>query len=169
MARKIWLYLVLMVLAGCARAPLPPAPEVERIEEYAVRARILSKKGYDNPYAPVDVVLAWGPLLPTETTQEATVLQDDRWGWVMANNNDVPRDILQRNTANTHLITLDRAQREAVSRLRAGQTAYFEGHLANVKFADGKQMNSSVSREDVGNHACEVLVVKKITIIDDGS
>jgi hypothetical protein len=60
-----------------------------------------------------------------------------------------------------HLIPADGQVRDALERVRRGQLVHLEGFLVDASRADGWQWHSSLSREDTGNGACELVYVER--------
>ena len=76
---------------------------------------------------------------------------------------------MESHAANVHVISADKTVAKAVSSLRAGQIATMKGYLVNVSKADGFRWNSSLTRDDSGNGACELFYVQAIRISDQPS
>ena len=69
-----------------------------------------------------------------------------------------PDDIV-RNSANMHMVPADKAAADALSRVRAGEQVRIDGWLLRIDGDDGFRWQSSLSREDVGSGACELVLV----------
>jgi hypothetical protein len=69
--------------------------------------------------------------------------------------------------SNNHLITDNDAIREKIAKVGIGDQVHIKGMLVDYRelIANGGWRNTSLVRTDDGNGACEVLFVKKLTIL----
>ena len=113
--------------------------------------------------AGLDVAFGWGPVA------SATVLRrlhfhlkrryvSVRWGQALPLG---PRQVMN-HLANHHLIAADADVARTLGRIRPGDLVTLEGDLVDVS-VDGQLMRTSLSRTDIGNGACEVLYVERVT------
>lgn len=63
-----------------------------------------------------------------------------------------------------HLIPADAGVRAMLDRVRPGEVVRIEGFLVDASRPDGWHWNSSLTREDTGNGACELVYVESLTI-----
>ena len=73
-----------------------------------------------------------------------------------------PGEIVQ-SSANMHMIPSDRTVASALRDVRPGQRVRIEGWLVQVDANDGWHWRSSLTREDTGDGACEVVYVCSIS------
>jgi hypothetical protein len=78
----------------------------------------------------------------------------------------IPSDEIVCSAANVHVISANRTVANAVSKLRAGQLVAMRGYLVNVSGPEGFHWNTSLSRDDSGDGACEVFYVQEILVSD---
>jgi hypothetical protein len=76
--------------------------------------------------------------------------------------------------SNNHLIPSDRNIERKMAGVNIGDQIRIKGYLANYKTTDenGRETgwrNTSISREDVRNGACEIIYVNEIEIIKRGN
>jgi hypothetical protein len=76
--------------------------------------------------------------------------------------------------SNNHLISEDSNIEKQVSRVNIGDQIHIKGYLANYEISDkdGKLQsfrNTSTTREDSGNGACEIIYVNEIETIEKGN
>lgn len=64
------------------------------------------------------------------------------------------------------MIPADAAVRAAMERVRVGELVHLEGFLVDASRADGWQWHTSMTRDDTGNGACELVYVESLSIID---
>jgi hypothetical protein len=69
------------------------------------------------------------------------------------------------HSANTHLIPATKAIAKQLAQIDQDDLIYLKGHLVEVKAADGWMWRSSLSRDDTGNGACELMLVEEVRVI----
>ncbi|HNY47676.1 MAG TPA: hypothetical protein PKN64_12015, partial [Casimicrobium sp.] len=69
-----------------------------------------------------------------------------------------------RSSANMHLIPSDTAVKKVLSAARVGNVVAIEGHLVDAKSDSGWSMTTSLTREDSGAGACEIVYVRRASI-----
>ena len=141
------------------------------IAEYKITAIVLSKKNYwyDGDYgiiAPYDLSLAWGALSFKQSYSQIKVRQGYRsTSWTI--NRDCLLDdyFIQTHLSNVHIIPDNDYIRKQISHLRKYDRVYMEGYLVRYDLFEKNResyVESSLSREDLGDHACELFLVKYI-------
>lgn len=137
---------------------------------YVVTARVLSRETYSidafASAAPVDLALGWGLMSDSATLASLAVSQGARFYLVRWD--DAPPaepQELMRHSANTHLIPADGAIERRLRRVRTGQVVRLEGTLVDARRDDGWSIRTSLTRDDTGAGACEVLYVKRVEIV----
>ncbi|MDP8255566.1 MAG: hypothetical protein P9M14_07455 [Candidatus Alcyoniella australis] len=137
---------------------------------YAVAARIGGRKRYGGEWparlARYDLLLLWGELA-TQPIDDIEFKQEMRWYSFRLPRNS-PRDLqyVSRHSANNHMIPGSSNLRRAISRLDEGDIVLLEGYLVDISGEyDGGPIywNSSRTREDGGNGACEVFLLTSLT------
>ena len=68
------------------------------------------------------------------------------------------------HSANMHMIPKDEAVQEVLERVRKGDVVYIRGKLVRVNTTDGWHWSSSLSRNDTGKGACEIIYVEEVDI-----
>jgi hypothetical protein len=149
------------------------APEDYRItalDEYAVTAMVMSRKRYwldrQSDLSPVDFLLGWGQVTVEPNLSGISYRQDGRWGNTRFRYDAInlkPREI-NLATANTHMIPEygNREVKRRIMRARRGDVLTMRGYLVRVDSTDGWYWESSRTRRDWGNHACELFYVTEI-------
>jgi hypothetical protein len=61
-----------------------------------------------------------------------------------------------------HLIPANDQVREALDRVNSGSTVSLRGFLVEARGEDGWRWRSSMSREDTGDGACELILVTDV-------
>jgi hypothetical protein len=75
----------------------------------------------------------------------------------------IPQHEIEIHAANTHIIPADDIIRRQLSNIKVGQLVKIKGLLVEAKRANGWHWRSSLSREDVGNGACELIYVTQLS------
>ena len=138
---------------------------------YAIHARVLHTKRYwvdGDKLVPYDVALGWGPMSDQSVLDRLDISQTNRFFFYQWRDEPPisPHDIMC-NAANVHVISANKTIAKTVSKLREGQLVAMRGYLVNVSGPDGFHWNTSLSREDSGNGACEIFYVQEIIVSND--
>ena len=136
---------------------------------YNITARILSREDYHfdalSELVPEDLALGWGPMSDNAVLAHFEITQGARfYTWEPRGPLPVGRDVVISHSANTHLIPADRDVRARLARLRVGQVVHLSGTLVDAKRDDGAYFSTSLTREDSGAGACEVLLVEQAEV-----
>ncbi|GAA4998358.1 hypothetical protein FNZ56_12445 [Pseudoluteimonas lycopersici] len=174
--------------AGC---PLPPlvargAPPLQsdvpaslapfRLEDaslqplagFSVEARVLSRKDYgfgrEAEFSPTDLALGWGRMGDDAVLDRLDIRQSSRWyRYRWRGDPPIPPREIIRSSANMHMIPADPTVAAALHAVRPGQRVRIDGWLVQVDASDGWHWRSSLTREDTGSGACEVVYVCSIS------
>jgi hypothetical protein len=76
----------------------------------------------------------------------------------------LPVQEITRHSANMHMVPADSRIKQKLKRLREGDIVELEGYLVRADAKDGWHWVSSLTREDSGNGACELVWVKDISV-----
>lgn len=143
--------------------------QLHPLASFQLTARVLSREDYrsgrEADLSPVDIAFGWGPMSDSAVLQHISISQGNRWYHWQASG-DVPITLreIEVHSANMHLIPANRAVEKTILSLRKGQLVTLQGHLVRVEAADGWHWNSSLTREDTGNGACEVIHVESLAV-----
>ncbi|KRF00369.1 hypothetical protein ASG87_13645 [Frateuria sp. Soil773] len=131
---------------------------------FALTARVLSRKDYHDAgaaLAPLDLALGWGPMSDSTVLKDIRISQSGRFYWWHVDAFPIPRRAIETHSANMHLIPADDGVRDALDRIRPGQLLHLEGFLVDASRPDGWQWHTSMTRDDTGNGACELVYVER--------
>lgn len=140
---------------------------------YRIYAMVMSKcrywMGWDRDLVPYDLALAWNELMLPENQKDISYTQSNRWYYYQFNPQKFPlqQNYINTHSANHHIIPANKKVFEAIDKVRNKEKIYMEGYLVNVKgTVDGREVgrNSSLTRNDTGEGACEVFYVKKAVL-----
>jgi hypothetical protein len=132
---------------------------------FSLQARILGREDYslgnESRFSPTDLALGWGPMATEGMAERLGVTQGSRWyryRWG-SEGPPLPPATIARNSANMHLVPADAAVAAAIGRTRDGQVVRLQGWLIRIDDPSGWHWQSSLSREDTGAGACELVLV----------
>jgi len=178
------------VALGSADAPLAPAaPLQERLPEaarrpvdlgggysaapshrFAVEAVVLSRHPYRFGAAaavsPLDLALGWGPMSNPALLAHLDIAQRGRFGHLRAGpGGPVETAGLGRHWANVHLVPAGEAVARQLAGIAEGRVVRLTGALVDVSGPGGFVWRSSTSRTDRGPGACEILLVREVSVL----
>jgi hypothetical protein len=144
--------------------------DLTAVATYAIAARVLHTRHYwadGNELVPYDVALGWGPMSDQSVLDQLEITQANRFFFYQWHRQPpLPPNEIICHAANNHIIAANPAVAAAVRRLRRGQFVQMRGYLVNATRPDGFHWNTSLTRTDNGNGACELFYVE--TISDHG-
>ena len=136
---------------------------IQPLASFDITARVLSVENYHldrmAPLVPTDLALGWGPMSDSAVLADIDIDQGDRFYFWHVDHFPIERRDIEIHSANMHLIPADAHVRREISQVRIGQVVHFAGDLVEVKAQDGWTLRSSLTREDTGPGACEVVWV----------
>ena len=137
--------------------------------EFSAEARVLAKENYyidaGAKLIPVDFAMGWGPMSDTALIERLRISQSGRfYFWAYSGEAPAPLEEIIRSSANMHLIPADAAVKKMLSAARVGDVLAIEGDLVDAKNDGGWFLKTSLTRDDVGAGACEIVYVKRATI-----
>ena len=131
----------------------------------SLQARVLSREDYrlgnESRFSPTDLALGWGPMAVDGLAEQLGVRQSSRWyryGWG-SGGPPMPPDTIARNSANMHMVPADATVARGIANARAGQVVRLHGWLIRIDDPSGWHWQSSLTREDTGAGACELVLV----------
>lgn len=153
---------------GDARQFVFEGIRITPLARFSARARVLGAERYrfdrGSSLVPVDLALGWGPMSDNAYLDGIEISQGNRFYHWQAKTLRLPRREIERNSANMHLIPGDPLIRRQLLGVRRGQVVSFEGYLVEAEGPDGWRWRSSLSRDDTGEGACELVWVKELEV-----
>jgi hypothetical protein len=148
-----------------ALSPIRLKPATLRpLAGFSVDARVLSRQDYrsgrESELSPTDLALGWGRMRDEAVLARLEISQSGRWylyRWSDAP--PIPVDEIVRSSANMHLIPASDDVARALDHVQRGDRVRMDGWLVEADAPDGWTWRSSLSREDSGDGACEVVYV----------
>ncbi len=138
--------------------------------QYDITARVLSREDYSfdalADLVPEDLALGWGAMSDNRILRFFDIKQSARfYSWRPLTALPIPREQVISHSANTHVIPLDSLVRSQLDRVRVGQVVHLTGLLVDGVRADGVYVHTSLTRDDSGAGACEVILVERVEIL----
>jgi len=138
------------------------------LADYAVKARVLSTEDYfmgtEAELSPTDLALGWGPMSDETVLSKVKISQGNRFFYWHVDEFPIPQREIEIHAANTHIIPANDRVKRMLSKIRPGQIVDIKGQLIEAKRSDGWHWRSSLTREDTGAGACEVLYVTELSV-----
>jgi hypothetical protein len=137
---------------------------------YDITARLVRKEIYrldgGAGLAPVDLGVAWGPMSDSALLDQLEFTQMGRFFYWQPRRGDypVPMSVLVSHMAQMHMIPASADIESRLKKLRPGQIVTARGYLVDVRGPGGFSWNTSLSRTDTGNGACELFWVEGLEI-----
>tara|TARA_R110000868_G_scaffold105277_3_gene289561 strand:- start:8559 stop:9080 length:522 start_codon:yes stop_codon:yes gene_type:complete len=142
---------------------------VSTLQPFQLEARILAREDYyldrGAQLSPTDLALGWGPMADPEVLRHISISQRNRWYFWRAEPLPIERRQIETHSANMHLIPANPAVASILAQLKAGQHIRLSGQLVKVEGDDGYNWVSSLSREDTGDGACELIWVEQLAVL----
>lgn len=115
--------------------------------------------------SPTDLALGWGPMADPGISGRIEIRQGNRWYFWRADELPIPRREIERHSANMHMIPGNAEVASVLDSLETGARISLSGQLVRVEGDDGFQWVSSLSREDTGAGACELVWVERLAVL----
>jgi len=138
--------------------------------DFSMRARVLSTKRYwfdgASAVSPIDFAVGWGRMSDQAVIDRLGFGQTQRWYryWPRGRQFPIPAQEIVSHSANMHMIPANAAILRLLRSVRAGDLINLDGYLVSVSSEDGWRWDTSLSRTDTGNGACEIVWVKRLVI-----
>ena len=134
---------------------------------FELTARVLSREDYrldeGASLAPTDLALGWGRMSDSQVLSKISISQGGRFYHWQVHDWPIPRREIETSSANMHIIPADAGVRANLERVRPGQLVHIEGFLVDASRPDGWRWNSSLTRDDTGGGACELVYVESLS------
>lgn len=135
---------------------------------FVVTARVLSRDDYsvgaDARLIPEDLALGWGRMSDSAVLADVEITQSGRFYYWHVKAFPIPRREIETSSANMHMIPADAGVKRELEKIRKGQVVHIEGFLVDASRKDGWRWKTSMTRDDVGAGACELVYVESISV-----
>ncbi len=141
------------------------------LADFALTARVLSREDYrldpTSSISPTDLALGWGRMSDSAVLAKLNIRQSGRWytySWTTPEP-PIPLAELIRSSSNMHMLPADDTVRYELKQVRPGDVIHLEGQLIEADTSNGGVWRSSLTREDTGDGACEVVYVRSLVVL----
>lgn len=147
--------------------------QITDLKSYQGEFRILSRQDYnfgtEAKFSPVDFAVGWGAMANPQVYSQINISQSNRWyRWQVDHEPPIPLREIAISSANMHMIPANQVVTEQLNNIKKGDLVYFKGALVEIKSKGGWTWRSSLSREDTGAGACELMRVDEVRVISNG-
>jgi hypothetical protein len=143
--------------------------KITPLESFQIEARVLAAEHYslgrEADLSPVDLALGWGKMSDEAILKDIKISQSNRFYYWRVDEFPIPRREIETQSANMHMIPADAKIEKVLKSIRPGQIVKLSGDLVQINASDGWHWKSSLTREDTGAGACEIIYVKSLTVI----
>ncbi len=133
---------------------------------FDITARVLSRKDYSwgegADLVPMDLALGWGRMSDSTVLAHIDISQSGRFYYWHVKELPIPRREIETNSANMHMIPADPGVKRQLEKIRTGQVIHLEGFLVDATRPGGWHWNTSMTRNDTGAGACELIYVESV-------
>lgn len=166
----------------CPEAPMQtlisePKPFIEGdymitpLATFSLHGRVLSREDYswgnESDLSPVDLALGWNEMSDQSIVDRLDISQGSRWyRWKPISALPIPRRSIEQKSANMHLIPANDEILAVLDDVVQGHIIRLEGYLVKVTREGTWSWVSSLSRDDIGSGACELIYVEHIALED---
>jgi hypothetical protein len=139
---------------------------IEPLAVFSLDARVLGVKFYTDDFSasisPCDLALGWGPMSDTAVLDKLDITQGNRfYRWRYWGKAPIPEADIVTHSANMHIIPADASILRKLKSLRKGSLIRLSGNLVVATHPESdKPWRSSLTRDDRGEGACEIIYVK---------
>jgi hypothetical protein len=136
---------------------------------FSAEVRVLARERYRlgalADVSPLDVAVGWGPMSDSAVLADLDVWQSGRfYFWQYDDEPPIPRRDIETHSANWHLVPADSDVWRKLRRLRVGDVVKLDGMLVNLESPSTGKRTTSLTRDDTGAGACEIIYVEYATI-----
>ena len=143
---------------------------ITEFAEFSIKAKVLSRENYylgrEADLSPVDFTLGWGNMSDESILDKIKISQSNRFYHWQVESFPIPRREIESSSANMHLIPANEIVASDIKKIRKGDIIALSGSLVNVTTAsDSWRWQSSQTRYDTGNGACELIWVDSLEVV----
>lgn len=148
---------------------------IKPLAAYEIHAQVKSRRTYDTDWtsllSSIDLALAWGGLVSKIADKHIKYSQKKRWYYYNYDGGSpYYKPYIRSHSSNHHILHANANVEKAVHSLKVKDKVRLKGYLVRVdgksRFNERVWWKSSMTREDEGDGACEVLWVKEVQIGD---
>jgi hypothetical protein len=164
------------VTASPLQTPIKAAEKFEHgdylitpLAEFALSAKVLSREDYfldrESDLSPTDLALGWQQMSDEAVLEQIDIRQSGRWYRWSVQEFPIPRRQIETQSANMHMVPANERVAAMLDMVQPGQLISLQGQLILAESYDGWRWQSSLTREDTGARACELVYVTALSIV----
>jgi hypothetical protein len=143
---------------------------IKELATFSIKAKVLAKKNYyigrETDLSPTDLALGWGKMSDELILEKIKISQSGRFYRWRVESLPIPRNEIETHSANMHLIPANDSIASVIDNVSAGDIIEISGSLVQATSNnDNWRWTSSLTRNDTGAGACELILVKSINIV----
>lgn len=136
--------------------------------KFSAEVRVLSRERYRlgalADVSPLDIAVGWGPMSDSAVLADLKIWQSGRfYFWRYEDEPPIPTEEIVSHSANWHLVPANSGIWRKLSGVRVGDVVKLDGMLVNLE-NPSVTMTTSLTRQDSGAGACEIIYVKSASI-----
>lgn len=139
------------------------------LADFSLEAKVLSREDYfldrESELAPTDLALGWQQMSDETVLSQIDISQSGRWYHWRVKEFPIPRRAIETQSANMHMVPADEQVAVMLDMVKPGQLIRLQGQLIRAESYDGWHWQSSLTREDTGASACELVYVTSLDIL----
>ena len=148
--------------------------KITPLADFKLQAKVLAKEHYhlgkESELSPVDLALGWSDMSDQQVVDQIQFSQSGRWYRWSVEQFPIPRRAIETQSANMHMVPSEEWIAKQLDNTKEGQIVALKGFLVRI---DAKEQQwhwqSSLTREDTGGGACELIYLTDFQIIESKS
>ncbi|AOE48800.1 hypothetical protein [Kangiella sediminilitoris] len=146
--------------------------EIKPLADFSITAKVILREDYrydrEAELSPMDLALGWGNMSDEGVLKHIDFSQSGRWYRYQYQSAPISQSEIATHSANMHMIPAEPWIESDLEQVKAGQIIEIKGKLVEATNEQGWTWTSSLTRQDTGGGACELVFVESIKIIRDG-
>jgi hypothetical protein len=140
--------------------------QITPLADFDIQAKVLARKDYHfdqgADLSPLDLALGWQKMSDQSIVDQIDFSQSGRWYRWHVDRFPISRREIETQSANIHMIPMDKTIERQLKRIKVGEIIHLTGQLVQARKADGFRWKSSLTRNDTGAKACELMMVHAV-------
>ncbi len=145
---------------------MPAGYQITALEPYGGVFRVLGRENYhtgtEAQFSPMDLALGWDQMADPKIYKKVEISQRNRWYYWHVDAFPIPRQAIETQSANTHIVPANAEVAQQLDRVKPDDLIRLKGELIEITGQKGWRWRSSLSRDDTGDGACEVMRVTQV-------
>jgi len=145
--------------------------KITPLADFKLQAKVLAKENYhlgeERELSSVDLALGWGEMSAQQVVDQIQFSQSGRWYRWSVEQFPIPRRAIETQSANMHMVPSKGWIAKQLDSVKEGQIVALKGFLVRIDAKDQQwHWQSSLTREDTGAGACELIYLTDFQIIE---